>query len=171
VLVDTGRLEARDLTRSLETSDRQVNKRDNPYTPGAGRKPPVLAGRDPDLENVQALIERLSGGGYERSLVYSGLRGVGKTVLLMEFDVLASEAGWATTDVYAWWVAAPAQGTNTPFSINHATGTTVVTRNQQVNGGIWVLLGTFNIGPGDYVQVNDNANGYVVADAILLDPN
>ena len=76
-----------------------MNKRDNPYTPGAGRKPPVLAGRDPDLENVQALIERLSGGGYERSLVYSGLRGVGKTVLLMEFDVLASEAGWATTDV------------------------------------------------------------------------
>jgi AAA ATPase domain len=76
-----------------------VNKRDNPYTPGAGRKPPILAGRDPDLENVQALIERLSGGGYERSLVYSGLRGVGKTVLLMEFDVLASEAGWATTDV------------------------------------------------------------------------
>jgi hypothetical protein len=76
-----------------------VNKRDNPYTPGAGRKPPVLAGRDPDLENVQALVERLSSGGYERSLVYSGLRGVGKTVLLMEFDVLATEAGWATTDV------------------------------------------------------------------------
>ena len=76
-----------------------MNKRDNPYTPGAGRKPPVLAGRDPDLENVQALIERLSGGGCERSLVYSGLRGVGKTVMLMEFDVLASEAGWATTDV------------------------------------------------------------------------
>jgi hypothetical protein len=76
-----------------------VNKRDNPYTPGAGRKPRVLAGRDRDLDNVQALVERLSDGGYERSLIYSGLRGVGKTVLLMEFDVLASEAGWATTDV------------------------------------------------------------------------
>ena len=76
-----------------------MNKRDNPYTPGAGRKPPILAGRDPDIENVQALVERLSSGGYERSLIYSGLRGVGKTVLLMEFDVLASEAGWATTDV------------------------------------------------------------------------
>lgn len=76
-----------------------MNKRDNPYTPGAGRKPPTLAGRDGDLENFQALIERLGTGGYERSLVYSGLRGVGKTVLLMEFDVLASEAGWATTDV------------------------------------------------------------------------
>ncbi|MGH2880927.1 MAG: ATP-binding protein [Solirubrobacteraceae bacterium] len=76
-----------------------MQKRDNPYTPGAGRKPPNLAGRDQELENFQALIERLVAGGYERSLIYSGLRGVGKTVLLMEFDVLAAEAGWATTDV------------------------------------------------------------------------
>jgi AAA ATPase domain len=76
-----------------------VQKRDNPYTPGAGRKPPRLAGRDRDVENLQSLIERLAAGGYERSLVYSGLRGVGKTVLLMELDMLASEAGWATTDV------------------------------------------------------------------------
>lgn len=74
-------------------------KRENPYTPGAGRKPPNLAGRERDLENFQALIERLREGGYERSLIYSGLRGVGKTVLLMEIDVLASEAGWCTTDV------------------------------------------------------------------------
>jgi hypothetical protein len=76
-----------------------VQKRDNPYTPGAGRRPPILAGRDSDLENFQGLIERLATGSYERSLIYSGLRGVGKTVLLMEFDMLASEAGWASTDV------------------------------------------------------------------------
>jgi AAA ATPase domain len=76
-----------------------VHKRDNPYTSGAGRKPPMLAGRDRDLEDFQALIERLAAGSYERSLIYSGLRGVGKTVLLMELDVLASESGWATTDV------------------------------------------------------------------------
>ncbi len=76
-----------------------MQKRDNPYTPGAGRKPPTLAGRNQDLENFQDLIERLAAGGYERSLIYSGLRGVGKTVLLIELDVLATEAGWATTDV------------------------------------------------------------------------
>jgi len=76
-----------------------VQKRDNPYTPGAGRKPPTLAGRDRELERFRGLIERLGSGGYERSLIYSGLRGVGKTVLLMELDALASEAGWATTDV------------------------------------------------------------------------
>ena len=76
-----------------------MNKRENPYTPGAGRKPRTLAGRDEDVEAFQSLVERLEAGTYERSLVYTGLRGVGKTVLLMEFDVLASEAGWATTDV------------------------------------------------------------------------
>ncbi len=76
-----------------------MQKRENPYTPGAGRKPPMLAGRDRDLENFQDLIDRLSSGHYERSLIYSGLRGVGKTVLLIELDVLATEAGWATTDV------------------------------------------------------------------------
>ena len=76
-----------------------MNKRDNPYTPGAGRKPRTLAGREEDIEAFQSLVERLNAGTYERSLVYTGLRGVGKTVLLMEFDVLASEAGWATTDV------------------------------------------------------------------------
>ncbi len=76
-----------------------MNKRENPYTPGAGRKPPTLAGRDDDLDDFRALTERLGTGRYDRSLIYSGLRGVGKTVLLIEFDVLASEAGWATTDV------------------------------------------------------------------------
>ena len=59
----------------------------------------MLAGRDADLTDFGALIEVLSDGGAERSLVYYGLRGVGKTVLLMELDILASEAGWATTDV------------------------------------------------------------------------
>ncbi|HEY5245805.1 MAG TPA: ATP-binding protein [Acidimicrobiales bacterium] len=76
-----------------------MQRRDNPYTPGAGRKPPHLAGRDNDLEDFASLIEVLAAGGAERSLIYYGLRGVGKTVLLMELDLLASEAGWATTDV------------------------------------------------------------------------
>jgi hypothetical protein len=54
-----------------------MNKRDNPYTPGAGRKPRTLAGRDQDLESFQSLVERLDAGSYERSLIYTGLRGVG----------------------------------------------------------------------------------------------
>jgi hypothetical protein len=76
-----------------------VNRRDNPYTPGAGRTPAVLAGRDTDLDDFRLMIDRLGSGAYERSMIFSGLRGVGKTVLLLEFDVIAREAGWASTDV------------------------------------------------------------------------
>jgi len=76
-----------------------VQRRDNPYTPGAGRTPPYLAGRDAELEEFSSLIEILSAGGAERSRIFYGLRGVGKTVLLTELDILASEAGWATTEV------------------------------------------------------------------------
>src|SRR5947209_12763949 len=76
-----------------------MQRRDNPYTPGAGRRPPLLAGREGDIDNFRSLIDRVASGSPERSLIYSGLRGVGKTVLLMEFDLLANEAGWATTDV------------------------------------------------------------------------
>src|SRR5687767_1455950 len=76
-----------------------MNRRDNPYTPGAGRKPAVLAGRDEDLDAFRLLVDRLQAGHYERSMVFSGLRGVGKTVLLLEFDVMGREAEWASTDV------------------------------------------------------------------------
>jgi hypothetical protein len=51
------------------------------------------------MDDFSSLVDFLSGGGAERSLVYYGLRGVGKTVLLMEFAILAAEAGWASTDV------------------------------------------------------------------------
>ena len=69
-----------------------MNKRDNPYTPGAGRKPRTLAGRDQDLESFQSLVERLDAGSYERSLIYTGLRGVGKTVNMWEGSTKESAA-------------------------------------------------------------------------------
>lgn len=77
-----------------------MDRRDDPYTPGSGRPPAYLAGRDPELDEFQVLVDRVSRGLSERSIVYSGLRGVGKTVLLIEFDTRAREAGWASTDVH-----------------------------------------------------------------------
>jgi hypothetical protein len=76
-----------------------MDKRLNPYTPGSGVKPLKLAGRDRELESFGVLLERLTDGQAERSLIYSGLRGVGKTVLLLEFETLAREAGWVCNDV------------------------------------------------------------------------
>jgi len=76
-----------------------MDQRLNPYTPGSGVKPLKLAGRDNDLEAFGVLLERLVDGQPERSLIYSGLRGVGKTVLLLEFETLARESGWVCNDV------------------------------------------------------------------------
>ncbi len=76
-----------------------MDQRLNPYTPGSGVKPLKLAGRDQDLEAFRVLLERLTDGRPERSLIYSGLRGVGKTVLLLEFETLARESGWVCNDV------------------------------------------------------------------------
>ena len=54
----------------------------NPYAPGAGQRPPELAGRDRELQQFAVTLERVAAGRPERSMVLSGLRGVGKTVLL-----------------------------------------------------------------------------------------
>lgn len=66
----------------------------NPYTPGAGTKPPALTGRDDQLAHFELLLGRLERGRPERSMLISGLRGVGKTVLLTTFEDLALERGW-----------------------------------------------------------------------------
>lgn len=76
-----------------------MQRRLNPYTPGAGRRSAKLAGPDADLENFQMMLTRLAEGRYERSVIFAGLRGVGKTVLLLELHVMAIEAGWASSEV------------------------------------------------------------------------
>lgn len=68
----------------------------NPYTPGAGSRPPALAGRDAELEAFRILLERLRRGRPEKSMIITGLRGVGKTVLLNTFGSIAEEARFAT---------------------------------------------------------------------------
>ncbi len=66
----------------------------NPYTPGMGTRPPFLAGRDSELEYFDELLDQLSAGGTEKHLILTGLRGVGKTVLLNELEVKCEERGW-----------------------------------------------------------------------------
>ncbi len=68
----------------------------NPYAPGAGQRPPELAGRDGELAAFDVVLERVSRGRPERSLVLTGLRGVGKTVLLGALRSAAVRRGWGT---------------------------------------------------------------------------
>lgn len=66
----------------------------NPYTPNAGSAPPVLAGRDLELEDFEAVLLRLMNGRTDKAVAAIGLRGVGKTVLLGEFERIAVKHKW-----------------------------------------------------------------------------
>ena len=55
---------------------------ENPFAPGAGTRPPQLAGRDDLLAEARIALARISRGRHARSMILIGLRGVGKTVLL-----------------------------------------------------------------------------------------
>ncbi|MDE0153511.1 MAG: AAA family ATPase [Gammaproteobacteria bacterium] len=63
----------------------------NPFRPGAGHKPPWLAGRQEEREEFLRLLEQEA---ILDNMVLTGLRGVGKTVLLDSFKPLAMERGW-----------------------------------------------------------------------------
>ena len=68
--------------------------RPNPYTPGAGDRPRALVGRSDQLALAESLRNQLEAGYSANSLMYVGLRGVGKTVLLKEIADRLARAGW-----------------------------------------------------------------------------
>ena len=59
-----------------------MDPRRNPFAPGAGSRPPELAGREDVLETVAVALDRIRHGRHAQSMILLGLRGVGKTVLL-----------------------------------------------------------------------------------------
>jgi hypothetical protein len=73
----------------------------NPYAPGAGQRPPELAGRGRELEVFDIVLERVARGRPERSLMLTGLRGVGKTVLLNTLRSQAIGRLWGTGKIEA----------------------------------------------------------------------
>lgn len=87
----------------------------NPYRPGAGRRPPVLAGREPLIEAFSVVQRRAAEYGEgDRGWVLNGLRGVGKTVLLNELLAQASSKGWIAAKVEA------TAGTPLSAALSHA---------------------------------------------------
>lgn len=66
----------------------------NPYAPGAGTRPPALVGRDAEIEDMDVALQRLLLGKDGRSQMLTGLRGVGKTVMLNEFELIAGARDW-----------------------------------------------------------------------------
>jgi hypothetical protein len=75
-----------------------MDPRSNPYTPNAGARPPALVGRDAEIEAFDVLLHRLEQGRPQQSMIITGLRGVGKTVLLGAFRDAAAERRWVTVE-------------------------------------------------------------------------
>src|ERR1035437_1275463 len=73
----------------------------NPYSPGSGRRPPQLVGRAAEIEALETVVTRTRHGLSSRGIVLTGLRGVGKTVLLNEMHARAEHANWLTVRVEA----------------------------------------------------------------------
>lgn len=74
----------------------------NPYRPGAGRVPPELAGRSAVMSEYGSLLSTVTRDQMgDRPWIISGLRGVGKTVLLNQCSREAAAAGWVTIKIEA----------------------------------------------------------------------
>lgn len=78
-----------------------MDPRDNPYVPGAGTPPPELAGRHDVLEKAEIALTRIHRGLSSKSLIIVGLRGVGKTVLLVRFEQQAETLGFRSSLIEA----------------------------------------------------------------------
>lgn len=74
-----------------------MDPRTNPFSPGAGTRPPELAGRETVVEDADICLHRILAGRSAQSQMLLGLRGTGKTVLLNAVDRLAEEAGYVTS--------------------------------------------------------------------------
>jgi len=78
-----------------------MDRRRNPFAPGAGTRPPELAGRDEIIDNATVALARIQAWRAARSQMLLGLRGVGKTVLLNEIGQLAEKEGYRTIELEA----------------------------------------------------------------------
>lgn len=74
----------------------------NPYAPGAGTPPPILAGRDALLRAARIALERTQLGRPAKSFIAVGLRGVGKTVVMNEVQKIADSERFLSVYIEAY---------------------------------------------------------------------
>jgi hypothetical protein len=91
----------------------------------------------------------------------------------------AGEVRWTLTipedgqyEVFARWIEASSQATDAPYAVHHGKGVTTVRVNQQKNGRTWNSLGTYSFSKDTpaVITLSNDAHGWVIADAIKLEP-
>ncbi len=73
----------------------------NPYAPGAGTPPPALVGRDPIIDATEVSLRRVIATRSSQHRIITGLRGVGKTVLLGKLGAIGEQVGYRVIRVEA----------------------------------------------------------------------
>ena len=102
---------------------------------------------------------------------------IADAVQVVPLSYVPAAATWTFTpntggahNVFAWWKNRNKNSDAVNYSITDDSGNTIVAVNQKINGGQWNLLGIFDFQAGiEYsASVTDDANGFVVADALLI---
>lgn len=127
----------------------------------------VIDNKDRDFSVVSGTWAAASTGTQNLGTGYrSSAAGTGTSKVRYSFNIPTS----GSYKIYAWWGAAPTNATNARFTVNHAGGPTTVLKNQTIDGGQFNLIGTytFNAGGGQYLEIDNAANGTVVADGVLF---
>jgi hypothetical protein len=137
--------------------------------PGSPPPPPTEIIKDnPSAAFVGTWPLSTSTAGYYGANYQTHAAGTGTNTATWSFTI-PTAGPWK---VYARWTALSNRATNAKYTVNYAGGSVVVTVNQQASGGTWVLLGDYTFNAGAYsVRLSDNANGYVIADAVRLVPS
>ncbi len=100
-----------------------------------------------------------------RNFQYRTSGGTGANTATWSFNITTA----GNYEVYAWWVTGTNRATNAPYTINYEGGSETVRVSQRIKGGQWNYLGTYAFGIGTYsVVLSDDANNYVIADAIKV---
>ncbi len=123
----------------------------NPYRPGVGTKPLYLAGRDQSIGRFKAIVR--AAPELPANMRLTGLRGVGKTVLLGEFGDEAKGLGWATTYVELLPGQNTDQGLVTALTVALKRTREEISRVERLKsavGGAARKAGTLGIGWGDF---------------------
>ncbi|WP_427925497.1 exo-alpha-sialidase [Streptomyces sp. cg40] len=104
--------------------------------------------------------------GYQGANYLTHAAGTGTSAVRWGTDVPAT----GTYDVSVWYTDNANRADNAPYTVTDANGSTLVRVDQTVNGGSWISLGkySFTAGSKAVVQLSDDADGYVVADAVRI---
>jgi hypothetical protein len=128
----------------------------NPFRPGVGTRPVFLAGREPSTRRFRSVLR--AAPEQPANMRITGPRGVGKTVLLHEFQSIATEMGWAE----GFLELQPSH--NTDAEIVSSIGRTLRTARERMSrgerlrnavGGAVKQAGTIGISWGDFQLTYD----------------